>query len=269
MLAGRAGTAEDPAFLLARAWQDFLGGEYDMAARGFADTRRAAAKDSPEALLATYGLASVWNLRGAGPDPVRAEALYREVIAAHPKSDAAAWSLLALARMKHVPPAGQEPDYPAVRKAYAEVIAAFPGHAAAEEALMYQQATLVYTLDRTDAEAALAALTAHLERTPASPFASPMWGLVAECHRTLGDATARLRAEIKSLETKEIDPTNPWSDHAWTYWKIATIAEFEAGDFRTARIYYTKFVEEYPTDNRRYGAKKALERMDAALRGAK
>lgn len=261
-LSGRAGAAEDPGFLVNRAWQDFMGGEFDTAARGFEATIRSAGKDAPERLLALYGLASVWNLRGSGPDPVRAEKLYREVIAAAPKSDAAAWSLLALARMKHLVATGVEPDYPAVRKAYGEVIAAFPGHPAAEEAFIHSQATLVATLAPADATTALAALQTFLKSNPAPKFSSPAWGLVAECHRTLGDPDARLRAELESLRTREIDPTNPWSDHAAVYWKIATIAEFEAGDFRVARTHYKKLIEEYPTDNRKFGAKQALIRMD-------
>lgn len=261
-VAGAATAAEDPAFLVNRAWQDFLGGEFDTAARGFEATIRASGKDAPEHLLALYGLASVWNLRGSGPDPVQAESLYKEVIAASPTSDLAAWSMLALARMKHLVPTGVEPDYPAVRKAYGDVIAAFPGHPAAEEALIHQQATFVATLEPADAKSALTVLTTFLAGKPAPKFASPAWGLVAECHRTLGDPDARLKAELAALATKEIDPSNPWSDNAATFWKIATIAEFEAGDFRVARVYYKKFIEEYPTDNRKYGAKQALLRME-------
>ncbi len=263
VLGGRAGTAENPRFLLTRAWQDFSGGEFDTAARGFDATLAAAAKDAPEYQLALYGLASVWNLRGSGPDPVRAETLYREAIAVSPKSDVAAWSLLALARMKQIVATGVEPDYPAIRKAFGEVITAFPGHPAAEEAFIHQQATLVATLSPADTTAALKTLTEFLKRSPAPKFASPAWGLVAECHRTLGDPVARLRAEIESVRVKEVDPLSPWSDNAAVYWRIASIAEFEAGDFRTARQYYAKLIEEFPTDQRKFGAQQALARMTA------
>ncbi|HPY62737.1 MAG TPA: hypothetical protein PLJ22_06290, partial [Kiritimatiellia bacterium] len=47
------------------------------------------------------------------------------------------------------------------------------------------------------------------------------------------------------------------------YWNLATIAEFEVGDFDLARHYYNKLLEAYPTDIRVYGCKQALARMDA------
>ncbi len=262
-LGGRAGTTEDSRFLVTRAWQDFMGGEYDTAARGFDATLAVTERGRPEHQLALYGLASVWNLRGSGPDPVRAERLYREAIAESPKSDVAAWSLLALARMKQIVATGEEPDYPAIRKAFGDVIAAFPGHPAAEEAFIHQQATLVATLSPSDTAVALKALTEFLKSSPAPKFASPAWGLIAECHRTLGDPAARLRAEIESVRVKEIDPLSPYSDNAAVYWRIASIAEFEAGDFRTARQFYAKLIEEFPTDQRKFGAQKAIVRMAA------
>jgi len=71
-----------------------------------------------------------------------------------------------------------------------------------------------------------------------------------------------LWAVIEALERKEIDPTNPYSDNAWPYWDIATVAEFEVGDFETARKYYQMLIDGYPTDTRKYPAKQALKRMD-------
>jgi len=45
-------------------------------------------------------------------------------------------------------------------------------------------------------------------------------------------------------------------------WLIAVYAEFDAGDFKTAREYYRRLIDEYPTDNKVYMAKMALERLD-------
>ena len=49
-------------------------------------------------------------------------------------------------------------------------------------------------------------------------------------------------------------------------WKTARALGFAPtlalGDFDTARKYYRKLIEEYPTDIRMYGAKQALKRMD-------
>ena len=93
---------------------------------------------------------------------------------------------------------------------------------------------------------------------------------MAVSYQTLNMPEERLRAEEQSLETTEVDPTNPFTEFAWQYWNLATIAEFEVGDFDTARKYYRKLIEEYPTDIRLYGAKQALKRMDeveAKIRG--
>ena len=75
--------------------------------------------------------------------------------------------------------------------------------------------------------------------------------------------TQCIPAASASLEARELDPTNPYSDNAALYWEIATIAEFEAGDFAVARKYYKGLVDEYPQDQRRWGARLALERLDA------
>jgi tetratricopeptide (TPR) repeat protein len=164
--------------------------------------------------------------------------------------------------MKHAVPAGQEPDYPAVRAAYEEVIAKFPDHLAGEEAFIYLQSTRVATLDPKDAESAMAALGGFIKGHAASRFLSPAWALVAECAFTLGRPDDRLKAKIASLEAKELDPTNPYSDNASLYWEIATIAEFDAGDFAVARKYYKGLVDEYPQDQRRWGARLALARLN-------
>ena len=251
-----------PAFLNARAWEDFRGGEFGAATRGFTEAVNTAPKGSPEYLQGLYGLGMTWNLRGAGPDPVLAEKCFKEVVTLSPAGDIAAWSFLALARMKHAVPAGQDPDYPAVRKAYEEVITRFPFHLAGEEAFIYLQSTWIATLDPKDAEQALSTLEAFIKGHAASKFLSPAWALVAECDYTLGRPEERLKAKIASLEAKELDPTNPYSDNASLYWEIATIAEFEAGDFATARKYYKGFVDEYPQDQRRWGARLALTRLD-------
>ena len=82
-------------------------------------------------------------------------------------------------------------------------------------------------------------------------------------YTTLGDQEKRLEAEINSFETTEVDPSDPFIEFAWAYWNLATIAEFEVGDFDLARHYYNLLLEKYPTDIRVYGCKQALRRMAA------
>jgi hypothetical protein len=72
-----------------------------------------------------------------------------------------------------------------------------------------------------------------------------------------------LHAKIKELETRKVDPKYPYIDNSGYYWIIATIAEFEAGDFETARKYYRQLLKEYPVDFRKYSVRKSLKRMDA------
>ena len=97
-----------------------------------------------------------------------------------------------------------------------------------------------------------------LNTTPMERFPK----LIVE-YQTLNIPEKRLWAEERSLETTEVDPTNPFTEFAWQYWNLATIAEFEVGDFALARHYYNLLLEKYPTDIRVYGCKQALARMDA------
>ena len=184
----------------------------------------------------------------------------------------AAWSLLALARMQHLVPVGQEPDYPAVRKAYQAVIDRFPFHLAGEEAFIYQQATLLMSPeDREAAQSALEALRAFVVAHGDSRFLSSAYRLMGVACRTLGLPDDAVASMIKSLETTEVDASNPNQEFSGTYWSIAAMAEFEAGDFATARRYYQRLIDEYPVDQRVHGARDALKRMaaiEADLRAA-
>lgn len=255
--AGRA------AALTAAGWEEFRVGEFQRAEWRFGDALDAAPKGSAERLRAAYGLAETLALRNANASPERAAKLFEDVVREAPGSDLAAWSLLALARMIHAVPAGQDPDVPSVRAAYQRVIDAFPFHLAGEEAFIYQQGTYLATLKPDDASHALKGLQGFVAGHARSRFLSPAWALIAECWFTLHQPEQRLAAQIKALETTELDPSNPMMDHASAYWKIASIAEFEAGDFAAARRYYRKLVDEYQTDQRRFAAQQALARLAA------
>jgi tetratricopeptide (TPR) repeat protein len=254
-----------PAETVANAWRAFRLGEFDTAQRQFETAIATAPEADPLHPAALYGLATTCALRTpvGAQDRDRSRAAYRRVPDLAPESDLAAWSLLGLARMRHLVPVGEEPDTPAVRAAYREVIDRFPNHPAADEAFVYLQSTLVATLDPADARRAAEALEAFTAAHPDSGFVSAAYGLLASCRETLKEPEARLNAEVRSLETQESDPSNPKQDNSWPYWKIAVIAEFEVGDFATARRFYRRLVEEYPHDTRRYGAEQALRRMDA------
>ena len=254
--------ALSPKAALEAGWQDYRLGEFDRATARFDEAGAATSGATDEHLQALYGQATTWNLRRPGEDPVKAKALFEEIIRLAPTNEMAAWSTLALARMKHLVPVGEEPDYVAVRAAYQEVIDKFPGHLAAKEAFLYLNATLAATLKDKETRQAVASLEAYVNQADESVFVGTCCSLLANCYTTLDEPEKRLAIEIRALTRMELDPQNPFNDLAWAYWNIATIAEFEVGDFDVAREYYHKLIEEYPTDIRKYGSKLALKRMD-------
>lgn len=248
--------------LISAGWNNYSLGEFERAVTKF----QAAADDkeaSPELhQKALFGLATTWSLRRPNEDKDKAKALYQQLIDADPKCDLAIWSALALARMKHLVPVGEDPDYNEVNAAYDDIIQRFPGHLAAKEAFLFRVAILVSTLKREDAKVAVEQLNTFIDTSTNNEFVGPAFSLLAVSYTTLGEQEKRLDTEIRSLDRTEIDPANPFTEFAWQYWNIATIAEFEVGDFDTARTYYKKLIEQYPTDKRIYAAKKALKRMD-------
>jgi len=253
---------EDPREQVAAGWSAYRLGDFTRAVACFDAAAARTPEKSDVHVRALYGLATTWNLRRPDADPARAEAVFKRIVEQAPEHDLAAWSLLALARMKHLVPVGDDPDYAAVRVAYQECIARFPDHLAGEEAFIYQQSTYVATLKQDDARQAAAALERFIAARPRSTFISPAYYLLAHCYTTLRQPDKRLAAMIRAVDTEERDPLNPIQDKALGYWMIGTIAEFEAGDLDTARKYYRLLIDEYPADIRCYGAKTALKRMD-------
>lgn len=259
---------------MSEGWNHYRLGEFDSAVRSFTAAREVSAAATGTVNMAQYGLATTWNLRTplGDQDKALARKEYQQVIDRSPDSDLAAWSLLALARMQHVVAVGEEPDYEAVRAAYRTVIQRFPNHLAGHEAFIYLQSTLVQTVQPGPTRQAEIALRDFIQTHPRSGFISAAWSLLASCYETLGRPEEQLAAEMHALESMEFDPTNPLHENSVIYWRIATIAEFEAGDFATARTFYRRLVAEYPQDIRVYACEEALRRMDrteAELRGAK
>lgn len=254
--------AGDP---LANGWSRFRYGEFDSAIRAFDLARAGLPPDDPRALDALFGLATTWNLRTpvGDQDKPLARGFYEDIIRRAPDSDLAAWSMLALARMQHLVPVGSEPDFRAVRTAYQSVIDRFPEHLAGHEAFIYLQSSYVQTMEEGPTRRAESALTNFIARHPGSGFLSGANQLLSTCYETLKLPEQQLAAELRALDTMEFDPSNPMQEFSSVYWRIATIAEFEAGDFDTARRFYRRLIQEYPQDIRVYAAEEALIRMEA------
>ena len=258
----QAGQTGDAATLIGDGWTAYRLSEFQNATLAFEAARTRAARGSDDWAMATYGLATTWDLRRPGEDPKLATQFYQEILAAAPESPMIPWTELALARQLHLVPVGQEPDYNAVNKAYRHIMETFPGHLAAKEAFLYLQSIQLAQLKPESTRAANAQLSEFVAREK-KEFLSPAWSLLAVGYHTLGDQEQRLAAEKNSFETTEVDPSDPFLEFAWAYWNLATIAEFEVGDFALARRYYNLLLETYPTDIRVYGCKQALARMDA------
>lgn len=242
---------------LARAWHFYRLQESDLALQAFEQAAKGA--DAAEAL---YGLGLSLAWRAPDNAPEAAKKVLAEALATEPGSPWAPWCRLELARIEHIIPPGGRPDFERVRAAYQEVIDGFPGHPAAHEALIHQQATLLLEGDAEEAQAMIARLTRFLAAYPDSPWATRANELYALACRPLERWEDRLDAYIRALETMEWDP-DVVMNFALPYWMIAVMAEFEVGDFETARMYYQKIIDEYPRDQKTYSAVLALERMDA------
>ena len=260
--APKAEQAGDAASLIRDGWTAYRLSEFKNALLAFETARARAERGSDAWAMATYGLATTWDLQRPGEDPALATQLYREILAAAPDSPMIPWTELAVARQQHLVPVGQEPDYDAVNAAYRHIMEKFPGHLAAKEAFLYLQSIQLAKLDPQTSRAAEKNLREFAAREK-KEFLSPAWSLLAVAYQTLGDQEKRLEAEKNSFETTEVDPSDPFLEFAWAYWNLATIAEFEVGDFDLARRYYSLLLETYPTDIRVYGCKQALARMDA------
>ena len=258
----KAAGGGDAAALIGDGWTQYRLSEFQDAALTFESARASAERGSDEWAMATYGLATTWDLRRPGENPKLATQLYREILEAAPNSPMIPWTELALARQKHLVPVGVEPDYAAVNQAYQHIMEKFPGHLAAKEAFLYLQSIQLAKLEPQSTRAAEKQLKEFVE-FGTTEFAGPAWSLLAVAYTTLKEPEKRLEAEQKSFELTEVDPSDPYVEFAWAYWNLATIAEFEVGDFAIARKYYNLLLEKYPTDIRVYGCKQALERMDA------
>jgi tetratricopeptide (TPR) repeat protein len=253
-----------PAAAIESGWNEYRLGEFDRAIARFEAARAATDPGSEEHLQALYGLAATWSLRLPVQDQDRAlgEQLYRQILETNPQSPLAPWADLALARLKHLVPVGEDADYAILRPAYQAIMDKYPGHLAAREAFIYLMSTKVATLESNQLREAITQLRQFVSQTNDRTFFSPAYSLLAVSHTALGEQQERLDVEITSLDATEVDPENPYNEFAWQYWNIATIAEFELGNFEIARKYYRMLLDEYPRDRRVYGAKQALKRMD-------
>ena len=117
--------------------------------------------------------------------------------------------------------------------------------------------------DAENAPTLLAEIQEFVASHPATPFLAQFYEIMAECCHKLNEEDQRIEYLVKAVEARPVDPSSPLDDRSNAYWNIAYAAEFDAGNFPLARDYYQRLISEYPKDIRIFGARKALERMDA------
>ncbi len=261
----REAASDGPEAAVEEGWRWFRGGEFSLAAKAFEAARAAAGTNGVLRQAALYGLANTWSLRRPGENPLKATGYYQEVIAADPASDLAAWSALALARMRTAPVGGELTGLDVQVRAYQEVADAYGSHAAGEEAFLFQQAARLNDPLAGQEPDVLAKLDAYLQANPATPWRLTILRMIAHCCDALGLRERRVAVMLQELEGREAAAAaaGTQADNLIAYWSLATAAHYDLGDFDLARDFYGRLIRDYPTDQRVFPAKQALRRMEA------
>jgi tetratricopeptide (TPR) repeat protein len=252
---------------ITEGWMAYQLVDYKRAQNLFETARENAAPGSEAEAAAIFAQATTFWHERPEPNPQRARELFEKVAATFPKSDFAPWSLLAIARIEALPRVADVPRITQAERdraiaAYERVQTTYPDHPAAEEALVLQQAAIIASLEPSDCERAVERLTAFLNQKPNSAYRSHAWAVLGNALDLLERWPERLNAMIQSLETIEVDVSNPLMLKPLHYWSIATVAEYKVGDLATARTYYRLLIEKFPRDLLTYSCKLALERLD-------
>ena len=251
------------------AWLNFRLRENAEARRWFVNVLNDTSRSDHD--LAQIGLI-LNNSVGEGRSYDAARRDLRARLRADPDSNLASWIALMLVRLDHVPPTSDiSIDLPKLLVDYASVAERYPGTLAASEAQMHHAALLANAFDRASLEQARATIERLLTDDPEHPYRNPLHSLLSSTLYRLELYPPALDALIRSLETKEIDPANPVIDNAFDYFAIAVMAQFDVGDFDTARIYYRKLADEYPRDQRNFLADRNIadmDRIESALRAS-
>lgn len=254
--------AVPPEERLGKAWEAFRQIEFEKAARLFQSVESSTPEDSETHIEAIYGEASCANHRRSGRDLKRALALYAAIQKQHPDSRWASWAALASVRARHLEPSDQELPYKKLSSEYAKVYQEYPDTPAGEEAFLYHCRIMASLGTRVEASKLLREIVDFLSRHPAADYRPLLDTMAAECYHTLGREKERIEAMKRSIVAFERDPTVPFYELSSAYWNIAYAAEFEAGNFAVARKYYELFLKEFPNEDRAFGCRQALERID-------
>lgn len=263
---GKSGATDEksrsPDELLGQAWEAFQQLEFGKALRLFQAVQSETPEGAEAHIEAVYGEASCANHRQSGRDLNRALALYAAIQKQHPGSPWAAWAALAAVRARHLEPSETGLPYKDLSAEYAKVYQQYPDTPAGEEAFLYHCRITASFGTREEASELLREIADFLSRHPGMTYQPLLDTVAAECHHILGREDERIEAMERSIATFERDPTVPFYELSSAYWNIAYAAEFEAGNFAVARKYYELFLKEFPNEDRSFGCRQALARID-------
>jgi tetratricopeptide (TPR) repeat protein len=188
----------------------------------------------------------------------RAGDLYQKLADEKLGSRFAARSLMNLGRMAEVRDFyGDQPDLPAARGYYAQVIARFPHDEIASEATLRLAGSYVQTFKPEDLKKGADILENWLAAHPADPFASGMWQYTGDAHFYLGGDRAALDAYVKADALGWMDPGNEGP----ILWRMAVLADRRLNDPATAGRYYTRIITDVPYSGKAYESQLALKRL--------
>jgi len=195
--------ADPHAKLLAQGWRDLEMVSYSKAQESFEMLldRKPTRSQRAEALFA---LGHLWQYRRPGADVGEANKLYRQVATEFKDTPAAPLALLALGRLADAPEYEKDRKRAQARKLYQQVIATYPGHFAADEAVLRLAMTYLEEVGREKVEDTGAAmLTDYLAKKPDNLVAPVMHLQLGGLHQRRKEYPEAVRHWIASDEADE------------------------------------------------------------------
>lgn len=246
---------------LDRGWSSMQVGEFNQAETRFYTALEKSNGELNKKSEALYALGMNFSLRRPGEDFNKANEYFDSVLSLQPKSDFAAWSLLAKARMLAFDSKSDAVDVSRLRQAYQNVIESFPAHPAADEAFLYLQLTYLKTLSAEDAKKAIVNLQEFIRTHPSSKYIGPAHFMTAEAYAILKEPRKRLEEMILGQETAEKNRFTQ-VDSGPTYIRIGNIALYDVGNLEVAEKYFKQYLADNPSERRRFIAEDGLKRIE-------
>jgi len=249
--------------LLSEAWADCASSKFAESAVAFQQVVQQSQKPDAQAmrLLGEYGLATLEAL-GDQPEPEKAKLLFQQIVKEAPKSDEAAWSQLASIRIQQrLEGTDTAASRQRLAQGYREIIGSWPDTPTADEAFVHLQALLLISPSDDEARHVASDISTYLGQGK-TRFAPALCNLRGIAYSSCHDSRQALDNSIASLDRQEHDPINPAPADSARLYGIGAQAQFDVGDFATARKFYGRLLKEYPTDQRVFTVKLLLKNMD-------